>query len=143
MVNRYFVLGTRPLPVLVKRLTEDPFQSKMRRVRGLTRLLVVGFTIVSLLLVAAVGVSATSSSGKAGTTKAFNSVVSLVSGHSDQNGNQTSTNGRNSSKGEKDGKDKEVGLCHAKKDHKNATPGHTHHPCPGDRDGDEPESPGG
>ncbi|HEY8840436.1 MAG TPA: hypothetical protein VIO80_07260 [Candidatus Dormibacteraeota bacterium] len=111
--------------------------------RGLVRLAVVGFTVVSLLLVGVVGVSATSSSGKAGTTKAFNSVVSLVSGHSDQKGDQNSTNGTNRSSNEKEGKDKEVGLCHVKKDHRNATPGHEHHPCPGDRDGDEPESPGG
>jgi len=112
----------------------------MQNVRGLVRVLVVGFTVVSLLLVGVVGVSATSTSGKAGTTKAFNSVVSLVSGHSDQTGAHDGT----VAKTDKDkGKDKEVGLCHAKKDHKHATPGHTHHPCPGDRDGDEPESPGG
>ena len=111
--------------------------------RGLVRLAVVAFTVVSLMLVGVVGVAATSGSGKAQTTKAFNSVVSLVSGHSDQNGHQNSANGPNNSSKEKEGKDKEVGLCHVKKDHKHATPGHEHHPCPGDRDGDEPESPGG
>jgi hypothetical protein len=133
----------RTLDGLLWTLTNGPFRRTMQIVRGLVRVLVVGFTLVSLLLVGVVGVSATSISGKAGTTKAFNSVVSLVSGHSDQKGDQNSTNDTNSSDKDKEGKDKEVGLCHAKKDHKRATPGHEHHPCPGDRDGDEPESPGG
>jgi hypothetical protein len=107
--------------------------------RGLVRLVVVGFTVVSLMLVGVVGVSATSTSGKAESAKAFNSVVTLVSSHFDQNVTTKTNNGKDNTN---NGKDKEVGLCHAKKDHKHATPGHTHHPCPGDHDGDEPESPG-
>ena len=121
-------------------LTFYPFRGTIPTMRGLVRLAVVAFTVVSLMLVGVVGVAATSGSGKAQTTKAFNSVVSLVSGHSDQTGDHDGT----AAKTDKDkGKDKEVGLCHVKKDHKHATPGHEHHPCPGDRDGDEPESPGG
>jgi len=102
--------------------------------RGLVRLAVVGFTVASLLLVGVVGVSATSSSGKAGTTKAFNSVVSLVSGHSDSD--KTGKAGKTDTD-----KGKEVGLCHPPGllKHHHATPGHTHKPpCPGDHDGDEP-----
>jgi hypothetical protein len=53
-------------------LTLGPFGGRLQFVRALVRGLVVGFTIVSLLLVAAVGVSA--SSGKVG----------LFSGHSVQ-----------------------------------------------------------
>jgi len=102
--------------------------------RGVARLAVVGFTVLSLLLVGVVGVSATSGSGKAESAKVFNSLVTLASGHSDQ---AVTTNANLGKADSNSGKDKEVGLCHAKKDHKHATPGHTHHPCPGDRDGDD------
>lgn len=52
--------------------------------RGLARIFVVGFTVITLMLVAAVGVSATT--GSAGSAHAFNSVVGLFSGHTNGNG---------------------------------------------------------
>lgn len=67
------------------RLTGSPFRSSIALVRGLVRVLVVAFTIVSLLLVAAVGVAA--SSGKVGTSNTVkNSVVAIFTGHFDQSG---------------------------------------------------------
>lgn len=110
----------------------------MQIVRGLVRVFVVGFTLVSLMLVGVVGVSATSSSGKAQTTKAFNSVVALVSGHFDQKGDQKGSTGTTSSNkaNEKDkDKDKDKGdKCKPPK-HGDGTPGHKHHDC-GDNDND-------
>jgi hypothetical protein len=107
--------------------------------RGLVRLAVVGFTVASLLLVGVVGVSATSTSGKAQTTNAFNSAVSAVSGHFDQTGNQNSSTGTtltNKAKENKD-KDKDKGdhKCKPPK-HEDATGGHEHHGCGGDTDHD-------
>jgi hypothetical protein len=106
--------------------------------RGLFRLLVVGFTVVSLMLVGVVGVSATSTSGKAESAKAFNSAVALFSGHSDQTGTHDGTGTTDT----KNGKDKEKDKDHDKGDHqckppkhKNGTPGHEHHDC-GDPDHD-------
>lgn len=112
----------------------------MRLVRGLVRVIVVGFTLVSLLLVGVVGVSATSTSGKAQTTNAINSVVSLASAHFDQKGDQKSNNGTTGTSKEKDkGKDKDKDKgdhkCKEPK-HDDATPGREHHDCGGDTDHD-------
>jgi hypothetical protein len=76
----------------------------MQLVRGLLRIFAVGFTVVSLMLVAAVAVAA--SSGRAGSSNAITNSVGalfaapLVSGHSAQAGvqsgattNGTTTNG--------------------------------------------------
>jgi hypothetical protein len=85
---------------------------------GLARVLVVGFTVVSLLIVAAVGVSA--SSGKIGSSNTLkNSVVAVFSGHFDQTGfhEGTTTNGDHRSDGNKGGTCKPP-----KKTHKHATP---------------------
>jgi hypothetical protein len=63
-------------------LTGAPLGSSMGSVRLLVRLVVVAFTIVSLLVVAAVGVAA--SSGKEGSANAVkHSVVEVFSGHFD------------------------------------------------------------
>jgi hypothetical protein len=71
--------------VLITRLTDGPVRSSIQVVRGLLRLLVVAFTVISLLLVAAVGVAA--SSGKIGTSNTVkHSVVAVFSGHFDQSG---------------------------------------------------------
>src|SRR5665811_1592969 len=102
----------------------------MPTMRGLVRLAVVGFTVLSLLLVGVVGVSATSGSGKAESAKVFNSLVTLASGHSDQAVTAKANLGKPDNN---NGKDKEVGLCHPPGlAHKTATPGHEHHPCHGD-----------
>lgn len=77
--------------------------------RGLLRLFVVAFTVLTLMLVAAVGVSATS--GSARSAHAFDSVVGLFSGHSESNGNG--------------GNDQ----CPPNKKHHHHTDGHKHHPC--------------
>jgi hypothetical protein len=111
--------------------------------RGLVRLAVVGFTVASLLLVGVVGVSATSSSGKAESAKVFNSLVALASSHSDRASSAKTDPGKpDSNNGKDNGKDdgKEVGLCHPPGLlHRPATPGHEHHPpppCSGDIDHD-------
>lgn len=105
--------------------------------KGLSRLLVILVSAVTLILVGAVGASASAKS--LGTPNAVNTVVTLVSGHS--NGPtvvaQTKTADR-ASAADKDnnGKDKEKGQCKPpKKAHKHGTPGHKHHPC-GDQDDD-------
>jgi hypothetical protein len=104
----------------------------MPTMRGLARLAVVGFTVVSLLLVGVVGVSATSSSGKADSVNVVNSLTALFSGHHDQTG----TGNSSTVIGANHGKDLEVGQCKPpKKHHKHGTPGHKHHQC-GDRDDD-------
>ena len=100
--------------------------------RGLARLAVVVFTVVSLVLVGVIGVSATSTSGKVDSAKVVNSLVALFSGHHDGTG---PGNG-NSVTGANNGRDLEVGQCKPpKKVHKHGTPGHKHHPC-GDHEDD-------
>jgi hypothetical protein len=77
----------------------------MHFMRGLLRLAVVGFTVVSLLLVAAVGVSA--SSGRAGSDTLKNSVVALFSGHSEQTAaHHENGNGEGNGEGNGGGGDK-------------------------------------
>ena len=95
--------------------------------RNVARFAVVAITVVTLTLVAAVGVSA--GSGKLGNPHA--TTVSILTGHSElgflKDAAKFVTN---------NGLDKEVGQCHPpKKHHKHGTPGHKNHPC-GDNDGD-------
>jgi hypothetical protein len=90
----------------------------MQIVQGLFRTIVVAFTVLTLLVVAAVGVSA--SSGKLGSSNALkNSVVAVFSGHFDQTGfhEGTTTNGDHNNNGNKGGTCKPP-----KKAHKHATP---------------------
>jgi hypothetical protein len=103
--------------------------------RGLVRLLVVGFTVLSLLIVAAVGVAA--GSGKSGAAdNVKKSVVAVFAGHLDQVGvHGNSANGPISASKEGKDKDKDKECKPPKKVHKHGTPGHKHHPC-GDDDED-------
>jgi hypothetical protein len=95
--------------------------------RKLVQVAVVVVTILTLTLVAAIGVSA--SSGKLGNPHA--NTASILTGHSEFGFLNDAAKFV-----ENNGKDKEVGLCHApKKVHKHGTPGHKHHPC-GDQDDD-------
>ena len=97
--------------------------------RGLLRIIVVAFTMVSLLTVAAVGVAA--SSGKEGPGNSVkNSVAALFSGHIDQVGGLSIGTANSESDNNGNG-------CHPpKKTHKHGTPGHKHHPCGDDEDDD-------
>src|SRR5438132_9911498 len=103
---------------------------RFRAMKGFTRLFVVGVSVVTLVLMGAVGVSAGSKTF--GSDKAVSSVVALVTGHADL---KTANTTKESSKADSsNGKDKETGQCHPpKKHHKHGTPGHKHHPC-GDED---------
>ena len=102
--------------------------------KGFARLFVVGVSVLTLMLLAAVGAAA--GSGTLGSSKAVKSVITLVapnvvttgtSGDKDSNGDQ------HSAKGDDQGKHK--GECHPpKKTHKHGTPGHKHHPCGDDGD---------
>ena len=90
----------------------------MQLVQGLFRTIVVAFTVLTLLVVAAVGVSA--SSGKLGSSNTVkNTVVAVLSGHFDQAGfhEGTTTNGDHNNNGNKGGTCKPP-----KKAHKHATP---------------------
>jgi hypothetical protein len=96
--------------------------------RSLVKFAVVVVTLLTLTLVAAVGVSA--SSGKLGNPHA--NTASILSGHSEFGFlNEAAKFVENN------GKDKEVGLCHPPglEKHHHATPGHKNHPC-GDKDDD-------
>jgi hypothetical protein len=95
--------------------------------RSLARVAVVAVTVITLTLVAAVGVSA--GSGKVGIPQA--TTASILTGHSDFGFLKDAAKFLSNN-----GLDKEKGLCHPpKKDHKNGTPGHKNHPC-GDKDDD-------
>jgi hypothetical protein len=91
----------------------------------------VGFTVVSLLLVAAVGVSA--SSGKSGSANNLkNSVVAVFSGHFDQSGFHEGTNTVNEVRhGGKQGDE----CKPPKKHHKHVTGDHENQRC--DSGGDD------
>jgi hypothetical protein len=105
----------------------------MRYVRGLSRLLVVAFTVVSLMLVAAVGVSATS--GKDGKSDQVKNTVVALS-HSIETISHEGTTGKSDGKGGEGNKGDE---CKAKKHenkHHHATRGHRHHPCDDEDDSD-------
>lgn len=93
--------------------------------RGLVRFFAVGFTVVSLMLVAVVGVSATSTSGKSESTKVFNSVASLLSGQVDKSGPTSTAKDKEKDKDDKDCRERE----NDEHEHEHGTPGHEHHPC--------------
>lgn len=96
--------------------------------RNLAQLAVVAVTVVSLTIVAAVGVSA--SSGKLGNPHA--TTVSVLAGHSDLgflNDAFRLISANRQDNNREDNKDGS-GRCHPpKKHHKNGTPGHKNHPC--------------
>ena len=98
--------------------------------RSLLQLVVVAFTVVTLTLVAAVGVSA--GSGKFGGSHGSDSVVALTShfdlGSFHIGSSEKSTKG-NDNKGEGDKGDKGKECKPPKKHHEHGTPGHKHHPC--------------
>jgi hypothetical protein len=112
-------------------LTGGPFGSTITIVRVLLRLLVVLFFIVSLLVVAAVGVAA--SSGKEGSANAIkHSVVAVFSGHVDLSGfHEGSTNTEDSRHSGHQGDD----CKPPKKHHHHATGDHEHNECGGDDSG--------
>jgi hypothetical protein len=101
----------------------------MQLVQGLLRGIVVAFTVLTLLVVAAVGVSA--SSGKIGSSNSLkNSVVAVLSGHFDQAGFHEGTS---------TGEDKHGGnqgdVCKPfKHHHKHATPDRENEACDGGDD---------
>jgi hypothetical protein len=101
----------------------------MQLVQGLLRGIVVAFTVLTLLVVAAVGVSA--SSGKIGSADTLkHSVVAVFSGHFDQTGFHEGTN---------IGEDKHGGNqgdnCKPpKKHHKHATADRENEACDGGDD---------
>jgi hypothetical protein len=104
--------------------------------RKLVQVAVIVVTIVTLTLVAAVGVSA--GANKLGTPHATTS--SILTGHTDlgflKEAADSLNNGLDKLKGFGKDKDKEVGQCKPpKKTHEDGTPGHKNHPC-GDKDGD-------
>jgi hypothetical protein len=116
-------------------LTECPFRSNVGFVRGLYRFFVVGFTLVSLALVAAVGVAA--SAGKTGSPDTLvNTAAALVSGHVDVAGVQIGSATLGSAvkatikKGDDHCKNQQQGPGH----HDHATGGHEHHECDGHDD---------
>ena len=90
------------------------------------------FTILSLMLVAAVGVSA--GSGKDGKSNEVKSSVVALFSHADQTSSHDATTEKKDGKG---GEGNKGGECKAKKPdkHHHATEGHKHHPC-GDDDSD-------
>jgi hypothetical protein len=80
--------------------------------RGIIRLSVIWLTVLTFVLLAAVGASA--ASGTLGSAKALKPVVTLLA--PENNGNHT-------------------GQCHSpKRHHKHGTPGHKKHPCGEDGD---------
>lgn len=95
--------------------------------RGLLRFFVVGFTVVSLMLVAGVGVAASGKNGSSNTVK--HSVVVLFSGHSEQTSARGGTTSESSNGEGNRGNNDEKRCKPPKKHHKHATEGHEHHPC--------------
>jgi hypothetical protein len=98
--------------------------------RSLIRLAVVVVSILTLTLVAAVGVSA--GAGKMGNAQA--TTASILTGHSELGFLKDAANKVLSN----NAKDKDSGECkEPKKTHEDGTPGHEHHPCKDkDKDGD-------
>lgn len=106
--------------------------------RSFVQLAVVVVTLLTLMLVSAVGVSA--SSGKLSTAPA--TTATILTGHSDSGFLKDAAHfiSTNWDKFRGQGKDKEGGECKPpKKDHEDGTPGHENHPCRDkdkDKDGD-------
>jgi hypothetical protein len=84
----------------------------MRGLKGPSKVFVVAMTAATLALMAAVGLSA--ASGTFGSTKVVASVVTLFSSNSVRNDSQGDDHHK--CKGDDE-------------EHKEATPGHEHHPC--------------
>jgi hypothetical protein len=106
--------------------------------KGFSRLLVVGVTTATFLLLAAVGASA--ANGTIGSPKAVKSVVSLVAPNVGMVAPNAVNTGESKAEKDKDDNGKHKGQCHPpKKHHKHGTPGHKKHPCgkDGDDDGDD------
>jgi hypothetical protein len=101
----------------------------MQLVQGLLRGIVVAFTVLTLLVVAAVGVSA--SSGKIGSSNTLkNSVVAVFSGHFDQTGfHEGTTSKEDTNPGNKGGTCKPP-----KKHHKHVTADRENPGCEGGDD---------
>jgi hypothetical protein len=102
--------------------------------KGLTRLIVVAVSALTLVLLAAVGAAA--SSGTLGSSNAVKSVITLVAPNAGlvttaKSGSKDETKGDNN-------KGKHTGECHppglSKHHHKHGTPGHKNHPCGEDGD---------
>lgn len=95
--------------------------------RSLSRVLVIGLTVATLTLAAAVGVSA--GSGTFGSSHAAATVTHLVTGNVDLGFlHQSVSQGVSATANH--GQDKEKGQCHEpKKHHHHGTPGHKNHPC--------------
>jgi hypothetical protein len=97
----------------------------MRGLKGLLKLVVVGLTAGTLMLVAAVGVSA--ASGTFGSAKVVSSVVTLLATNSVGVANNAATH---SSKGDQGGNGNGNHNCKGDNDdHHQATGGHKNHPC--------------
>src|ERR1700732_2412563 len=96
----------------------------MRGLKGLSKVVVVAMTAATLMLMAAVGVSA--ASGTFGSTSAVTSVLGGIS----HNAAVKVTAANNSGGNEKDKK-----KCKGDHDTDNSTPGHKNHPCDEGGDG--------
>ena len=106
----------------------------MRGLKGLSKLVVVAMTAATLMLMAAVGVSA--ASGTFGSANAVTSALNVIS----HNAAAKVTAANNSG-----GNEKDKNKCKGDDDHDNSTPGHKNHPCDegGDGGGDHGGDGGG
>jgi hypothetical protein len=94
--------------------------------RNLVQLAVVVITLLTLMLVSAVGVSA--SSGKLGAAPA--TTASILTGHSDFGFLKDAGNFLKGELDKIEGRGNEGRECKPpKKDHEDGTPGHENHPC--------------
>jgi hypothetical protein len=123
------------LPDQSNSLTDRPFRGSIQSVRGLLRVFVVGFTVVSLLLVGAVGVSANSSKSRSA-EQVRHSVVALFSGHLDESVLHESTGSSNKDDGGQQG-NRDHECKPSKKHHHHATNDHENNQCGGDDSGAE------
>jgi hypothetical protein len=92
----------------------------MRGLKGLSKLVIVAMTAATLMLMAAVGVSA--ASGTFGSTSAVSSALNVIS-------HNLAAKVAAANKSDGDHKDKDKNKCKGDDDHDNSTPGHKHHPC--------------
>jgi hypothetical protein len=118
-----------------KSLTDRPGRGTIQDVRGLLRFVVVGFTVVSLLLVGAVGVSASSSKSRSA-EQVRHSVVALFSGHLDETALHEGTGSTNNGDGSQHG-NRDHECKPSKKHHHHATNDHENNECGGDDSGAE------
>jgi hypothetical protein len=118
-------------------LTGGPPRSSITLVQGLLRLVVVAFTVISLLVVAAAGVAA--GAGKQGSANAAtHSVVAVFSGHFEQLGIEGIQGGSITSaeRGSHSGGQGDDCRPH-KKHHHHATGDHENNECGGDDSGSD------